>query len=243
MKELFQKWGMVAQYVKRFTYDEIFLRGHARGFLIQLFNSAAVRAELTLCSKQGQMVAISKNAHVTDIRFTPLACSATSLDMFDSLKTKYPNEILREDSTQVVRIPDLYLNAGVTVGDRLRETLMMGDDATYSDVFTAGEKSEFLYHVLWRIAAGGAICQYEDDAEVYFHTARDLYKDVVNVRRSSDGSNGVETATDVFMVTDVTGIDLFGRRDDNGNHNFCYVCVSPAKREVILWYNGFVSMF
>ena len=49
-----------------------------------------------------------------------------------------------------------------------------------------------------------AICQYEDDCEVYMHTARDVYKDLVNVRRAAEGSSvDVETATEVFMVTEL----------------------------------------
>ena len=66
-----------------------------------------------------------------------------------------------------------------------------------------------------------AICQYEDDCEVYMHTARDVYKDLVNVRRAAEGSSvDVETATEVFMVTELVGLERFGRKDDNKNHMF-----------------------
>ena len=134
----------------------------------------------------------------------PLAGTATSLDLLDAIKTKYPNEIVRADTTTFFRMSDIFLSAGVTVGDRLRETFMCGEDAMYPDVFTVEVKKEFLYHCMWRLCAGGAICQYEDDYEVYMHTARDVYKDLVNVRRAAEGSSvDVETATEVFMVTEL----------------------------------------
>jgi hypothetical protein len=242
VQSLFEKWGMNAcMYAHRFSFDEIFLRGHVRRFLMCFFSSSEVRASLQFSTSKGTLAPISKNTAITDVVFTPLTCTATSLDMFDVIKTKYPGEIVREESSHVIRMADIYLPAGVTVADRLRETFMCGDDAPHPDVFSPLDKKEFLYHVMWRLVAGGSMNQYEDDLQVYLNTARDVYKDLVQVRRAHDGE--VETATEVFQVTGLVGAELFGRKDDNGNHNFCYVCISPAKREVCLWYGGFYSMF
>lgn len=47
-------------------------------------------------------------------------------------------------------------------------------------VFDTSARTEFLYHVLWRlIAGGGPLNQFEDDAAVYFDVARQLYRALI----------------------------------------------------------------
>lgn len=47
-------------------------------------------------------------------------------------------------------------------------------------VFSPEDRSEFLYHILWRLVVGsGPLNQYEDDAAVYFDTARVVYRSLL----------------------------------------------------------------
>lgn len=47
-------------------------------------------------------------------------------------------------------------------------------------VFSADDRREFLFHIVWRlVAGGGAMNQFEDDFQIYKSAARDLYRAMV----------------------------------------------------------------
>ncbi len=47
------------------------------------------------------------------------------------------------------------------------------------DVFSHGERAEFLFQLLRLLVVGGKWCQYEDSITPYISTARSIYKDLV----------------------------------------------------------------
>lgn len=135
--------------------------------------------------------------------------------------------------------------------------------ATLRHIFTEAERSEFLYHILWRlVAGGGSNNQWEDDLTTYLEAARKWYKNLVAIRacvsseaaslgkcmhevdRAAEVDGGVltpEVVSTVVAVHAVGGLALFDRTDDAEprNLNYCYVCIDPTEAEVIVWHHSF----
>lgn len=124
---------------------------------------------------------------------------------------------------------------GVVVSDRLR-AMFVHEESEDADVFNAEEKQEFLYHVLHRLAVGGAMCQFEDNWQPYLDAAKAVYKNLVTVFRSQRTGQLV-VGSRVLQLTSVDGLTLFPA---DSPHSFCYVIVDPQRRQVSVWYNAFV---
>ena len=250
------KWGLPVEVMQHahFRFDETFRRGMADDFLCALFNADAFRAAFRLADGRGGTVPFGGPSRVTKVSYTPLTCTQTTLDMFDRLQ----DGVIVRESGQVCRMADVFLPRGVTVADQLRGVFMLGDEGEHYDTFTEGEQAEFLYHVMWRLLAGGALNQWEDDFNVYKDVCRDVYRDMVSVARVDAGDDaesgaagsGLAVQTLVYQVHAATGADglavpFFPQDDESrtGNHNWCYVAVHPARRACTVWYNAFWSPF
>ncbi|RNC56330.1 hypothetical protein TcCL_ESM06147 [Trypanosoma cruzi] len=190
----------------------------------------------------------------------------------------------------VVRRPDFYLPHDIAVTDELRALFLLahnraisheGDEyaeeeawdainygsgaglsiAALRRIFTEAERSEFLYHILWRlVAGGGSNNQWDDDLGVYLDVARAWYKGLVAIRavqknEATSAGGGMdepdraayvdgtvltpEVVSTVVSVQAVSGFSLFTRTDDAepSNLNYCYVCIDPVEAEVVVWYH------
>ena len=84
------------------------------------------------------------------------------------------------------------------------------------------------------------MCQPEENAKVYLDTAKQLYKELVTVRKSKNTGNLV-VASIPIAVKSVTGISLFP--DQDSPHNFCYLVVDPQRRSVKYWSAAFVDFW
>lgn len=111
----------------------------------------------------------------------------------------------------ITKRPEMMLSQGVVVSDELRALFFFGnqnnntceDDEEEEDdmfgmglygsgsgglskkelrqLYSAKEKKEFLYHVLWRcVAGGGAMNQFEDDFAMYRNACRWFYKQCID---------------------------------------------------------------
>jgi hypothetical protein len=149
---------------------------------------------------------------------------------------------------------DVFLPHGVTVADELRNLVLNEDESEHAGFFSEADKNEFLYHVLWRVLAGGAVNQYEDDFEPYRSAVREMYKSFVAVERAPSGNAAGLELVSRSIVAQITGlwtgpdrkrdaVPLFPKDDGTGNHNFLYLIVDPKRRECALWYNAFFSAF
>lgn len=215
---------------------------------------------------------------VTSVKLEMLRTRETTLAMFDRLVAPargdpdaqnkahprmrdLPHEIVR-DNGRVCNMPDVFLPCGITVSDQLRGVFMLNEDETECyDAFSEDERSEFLWHVMRRLVAGGAVNQYEDEFEPYKDATRDVYKSLVSVGRkknqqqqsdstsANDNSSPFEVQSIVALVKDIrcgksSVVKLFFPKDDRtGNHNFLYIIVDPIRRTCIVWYNAFFSPF
>eukprot|EP01064_Diplonema_japonicum_P031354 TRINITY_DN5570_c0_g2_i2.p1 TRINITY_DN5570_c0_g2~~TRINITY_DN5570_c0_g2_i2.p1 ORF type:complete len:265 (+),score=40.16 TRINITY_DN5570_c0_g2_i2:68-862(+) len=238
-EEFLRKWDLWEHsQVATFSFDTGFRRGMAEDFVNAFFNDPNVKSEISLKGSKGEHIAVDKGT--VKAQFEPLECSLTKLDLFEKLEDA---GIVRENGA-ISKMMDQFLDAGVTVSDELRWLLMCEDESDHAGLFTEDEQNEFLYHVLHRVASGGALCQYEDDFTIYRNIVKGIYKDLVSVRRNPTTSQP-ECASHIYRVTSLTqpsGTPLFGR-PGFPNQNFCYLCVNPNSRHVYFWYNAFVSPF
>ena len=58
------------------------------------------------------------------------------------------------------------------------QMLLLEDSDNY-DLYNDSERAEFLFCLFKHICLGGAVCQYEDNVQVYLDTTKLLYKDLV----------------------------------------------------------------
>ena len=129
-------------------------------------------------------------------------------------------------------------------------------------VFDRKARGEFLYHVLWRlIAGGGPLNQFEDDAAVYMDVTRQLYRALITSFRVREAASTIAkenmtalastrepagatryeavVETLVYEVVAAPGMRLFPASDGvvPSNLNYCYVVVNPSEQAVCIWYH------
>merc|ERR1712226_1066608 len=122
----------------------------------------------------------------------------------------------------------------VPIINLVREAILLEESELY-DAFTEQERKEFLFRIFQHLIFGGASNQYEDHVEFYLKVTKDIYKDLLTVKRSDTG--------DVQVLSTVASIASLG----GGGHlfpkenplNFCYVILDPLTRQLRLWYFGY----
>jgi len=123
---------------------------------------------------------------------------------------------------------------GVPVNNLIREVVLMEESELY-EAFTEKERKEFLFRIFSHVVFGGAQNQYEDHVEEYFKVTKEVYKDLLTVRRNDAG--------DVEVLSTVASIQSLG---EGGNIfpkesplNYFYVIHDPLMRHIKCWYFGY----
>mmetsp|Transcript_59578 Transcript_59578/g.128951 ORF Transcript_59578/g.128951 Transcript_59578/m.128951 type:complete len:265 (+) Transcript_59578:51-845(+) len=120
---------------------------------------------------------------------------------------------------------------GVPILNLVREVMLMEESELY-DAFTEQERKEFLFRIFQHLVFGGASNQYEDHVEEYFRVTKEVYKDLLTVRRSDTGD--VEVLSTVASIRSLgEGGQLFPKENPL---NFCYVVLDPVVRQARVWY-------
>lgn len=123
---------------------------------------------------------------------------------------------------------------GVPINNLIREVVLMEDSEMY-DSFTEKERKEFLFRIFSHLVFGGASNQYEDHVEEYFRVTKEVYKDLLTVRRNDAGD--VEVLSTIASIQSLgAGGQLFQKESPL---NFFYVIHDPLMRHVKCWYFGF----
>merc|ERR1712070_627641 len=123
---------------------------------------------------------------------------------------------------------------GVPILNLIREVILMEESELY-DAFSEKERKEFLFRIFSHIVFGGASNQYEDHVEEYFKVTKQLYKDLLTVRRNDSGD--VEVVSQVYEALSLgQGGYLFPK---DSPLNFCYVILDPIMRHITFWYFGY----
>lgn len=123
---------------------------------------------------------------------------------------------------------------GVPLVNLVREAILCDESELY-DTFSEMERKEFLFRIFSHLVFGGASNQWEDHVEEYFKVTKEVYKDLLTVRRSDTGD--VEVVSLVSCVQSLgNGGSLFPKES---LLNFCYVIYDPVVRHVRVWYFGY----
>jgi len=123
---------------------------------------------------------------------------------------------------------------GVPILNLIREVILMEESELY-DAFSERERKEFLFRIFQHLIFGGASNQYEDHVEEYFKVTKEVYKDLLTVRRNDAGD--VEVLSTVVSIQSLgEGGNLFPKESPL---NFFYVIHDPLTRHVRCWYFGF----
>eukprot|EP00603_Paraphysomonas_imperforata_P005100 CAMPEP_0114426650 /NCGR_PEP_ID=MMETSP0103-20121206/7915_1 /TAXON_ID=37642 ORGANISM="Paraphysomonas imperforata, Strain PA2" /NCGR_SAMPLE_ID=MMETSP0103 /ASSEMBLY_ACC=CAM_ASM_000201 /LENGTH=223 /DNA_ID=CAMNT_0001595633 /DNA_START=270 /DNA_END=941 /DNA_ORIENTATION=+ len=117
---------------------------------------------------------------------------------------------------------------GVTTGDLLRD-LIVNPDSANSQIFSAGDKMEFIYRLFRIFSIGGTLCQPDHNIQRYLDTTKSFYKDLQVIYRASD-SDEIREAVQVFDVLSVTGLDLFN--GSSRNHSCFLVAINHIEKTV-----------
>mmetsp|Transcript_125417 Transcript_125417/g.360352 ORF Transcript_125417/g.360352 Transcript_125417/m.360352 type:complete len:266 (+) Transcript_125417:76-873(+) len=127
---------------------------------------------------------------------------------------------------------------GVPIVNLIREVILCEESDLY-DTFSEQERKEFLFRIFSHLIFGGASNQWEDHVEEYFKVTKEVYKDLLSVRRNDTG--------DVEVVSHVASIRSLGPAGQlfpkESPLNFCYVIVDPVMRHVRFWYFGYRPMW
>jgi len=123
---------------------------------------------------------------------------------------------------------------GVPIVNLIREVILMEESELY-DAFSEQERKEFLFWIFSHLVFGGAANQWEDHVEDYFRVTKEVYKDLLSVRRNDTGD--VEVLSTVASVRSLgSGGMLFPKENPL---NFCYVILDPVIRHLRVWYFGY----
>merc|ERR1719198_2859351 len=99
---------------------------------------------------------------------------------------------------------------GVPIVNLIREVILLEESELY-DAFTEKERKEFLFRIFSHIVFGGASNQYEYHVEEYFKVTKEVYKDLLTVRRNDAGD--VEVLSTVWSIKSWAKVDsCFPRR-------------------------------
>lgn len=224
-QELQHKWGFSAMQVAKFRFDRPFNSMTPSDFLRDLANSTEVRRAFSPINSAARVEVVS------ELKFTELRVRLTSMDLFDRLRDSG-----KVDETGSIRkmIPD-YIE-GIEVADRVREVLMVEESEDYG-LFSAEERSEFLFKVFEHLVLGGGLCQYEDEINAYLDHAKALYKDFVAVGKDQ-ASGELRVLSRVYSLEGSSDFDPF---PETHRQNFLYAAVDPSYRHVNLWWNKWQS--
>jgi len=120
---------------------------------------------------------------------------------------------------------------GVAINNLIREVILCEESELY-DAFTEKERKEFLFRIFSHLVFGGASNQYEDHVEDYFKVTKEVYKDLLTVRRNDAGD--VEVLSTVASIRSLgEGGTLFPKESPL---NFFYIIHDPLMRHVRCWY-------
>ena len=234
-------------------------------FLQDLFNSPTLRAHLAPLSPAGQPTPLL--GAVTGVRFQRLAVNATSLSLFDAL---IPSVLGVAEAAQGsgggggggagvgAAPPTVWIRRrleepweGVTIGDHLREALVLPPEGDpegvdpggsaeclqqpnrFSALFTPAQRSEWLWRAARWVAAGGPMSQHEDEWTPYAAAIRDMARDFLTVVKATTSDAGaapspasasaVTVATSVWEVQALAGLEAGELKGAGG----LFPCDSP----------------
>lgn len=243
LADKFIQWGFTGEQgsMQRhvFRYDQYYQKYMSDQLIKDLFNSDEVRKVFQVPVKEkGNPNATAPLGTVTKVRTQEIACGQTSLTVFDRLGAA---GIVREGGS-IQKCFDNYID-DLQLADELGNALVDEESEHYT-LFDDDDRDEFLFRVFRHCCIGGGMCQFEDAIAPYLDATKKIYKDMLAVRKN-DETGKIEIVSQVFDIRAVkcqekTAPSLFLTKSP---YSFCYVVLNPVKRQVVLWYMPWRTMF
>ncbi|XP_034239048.1 cilia- and flagella-associated protein 300-like [Thrips palmi] len=216
---LLKKWSMKGYLrAQRYSFNEAFQVYQKEDLARAFFGDPHVVSTL-----RSFPAGKARAAHEVAVQRVP--CSLTSTALFRRLA-----------KVGVVRGEDLITPCAETqvgdivINDRLRRILVDEEDEDW-DVFTAGERAEFLVQLLRLLVVGGKWCQYEDTLTPYIDTARAIYKHLVSVEKDPDGIVVVRSVVLKVVAKDEDGEPILPLNPEHPQ-DVAFLCIDPVRRIV-----------
>lgn len=230
--DLLNKWSMFeSMKVSRFKFDQKFAQYDMATFVEDFCNDGSVLAGLKVLSDvRGTWSYPGEVGKCTKADYTPLSCTATTMEFFDRL---YTCDAVRSNGNMVGCFPE-YVDS-FTINQEVGKVLLM-DDSDHYDIFSDAERNELMFKLFQHLTLGGPLNQYEDEIGPYFETVKAFYKAMISV--------GKDPKTGKVHVSSV-GCSLHGGEGmykffpvEGHPQNFCYLVVNPTKREATVLYHA-----
>ena len=190
------------------------------------YNDLGVAAFLRelVASDQYRSSPVSRHRLAGEVKYQKLRCTELNLNMLDRLEEHGivgHNEYIKKTYQDPVN--------GVEIVDRLREALIMQESELY-EIYSSEERQELLFVLLKLVVIGGNLNQYEDYLTPYREVVKELYKQVVSVRKDPSTSQ-MFADTHAYAVQAVDGETVHINDSDQNLH---LVLVHPFTKTVIV---------
>lgn len=165
----------------------------------------------------------------TRVHWEPVSTKAVSM----SFLNKFQDCGAISDTGHIQGCIEEYFDE-ICINNLIREVVLVEDSDMY-DSFSEKDRKELLFKIFTALVFGGASNQYEDHVEDYFKVTKEIYKDLLTVRRNDAGD--VEVLSTVCQINSLgEGGALFPKENPL---NFCYIIYDPLMRHIRVWYFGY----
>ncbi|VDD81658.1 unnamed protein product [Mesocestoides corti] len=191
-----------------YSFDETFKTYDFQKFATAFFNSDVVRG--TLETDEGLPL-----AEECEVEAIHVPCSLLSMDIF--------NRCVGVVTHPTGRIKSCF--------EEYHNSMLCINDSEDYDLFSEGERAEFLFRLFKHVVIGGELVQPSDDISVYTDFVRNLYRDLISVQKvaGSDEINIVSLVYDVKVKNNHLLVYPAAKEHEN---TFAYLIVNPIKRHV-----------
>ena len=116
--------------------------------------------------------------------------------------------------------------------------MLVVEDSDHYCLFNEKDREQLLFKIFSSVCVGGGMSQFEDDVAPYLNATKSIYKELVSVRRNKS-TQSVEVCSDVYRVS-ASEPSLFPNTSD---HNLCVASIDASKRQVTVFYSGWLSFW
>lgn len=116
--------------------------------------------------------------------------------------------------------------------------MLVVEDSDHYCLFSEKDREQLLFKIFSNVCVGGGMSQFEDDVAPYLNATKSIYKELVSVRRNKS-TQSVEVCSDVYRIS-ASEPSLFPNASD---HNLCVASIDASKRQVTVFYSGWLSFW
>ncbi|KAG8201983.1 hypothetical protein JTE90_027455 [Oedothorax gibbosus] len=223
-KDYLIKWDMHSKFqVKTYKFQNNF-KSRIDDQLILDFIQSKILPNISDLKRESSI----DSSKELNIEIEPIPCTILSMEFFDRI---HENGITLSDGT-IKKCFEEYVE-DIVVADELRNMLMVEDSDNY-EIYKEEERNEFLFRLFQHLCIGGCLNQYEDNIEPYFLMSKELYKELLCVRKV--GSEKKTTITSkVYKITIYNGNQpVFPRVGFQHPQDLSYIIINFSTNEITM---------